>query len=93
MNTMPPVDKCDVENCFYNHDLQCHAQAINVGGDHPNCDTFIPMGNHIARSENGEVGACHVAQCKYNADLCCNAQGINVCHHTEHADCCTFEPK
>lgn len=41
---MPPVTRCDVENCFYTRGLlQCHASAINVGGDHPGCDTFIPQ--------------------------------------------------
>ena len=88
---MPQVAKCDVENCFYNTDLKCHAPAINVGGDHPNCDTFIPMGKHIARSETSAVGACHVSKCKFNADLTCSAQNITVAHHTDHADCATFE--
>jgi hypothetical protein len=93
MDGMPPVTKCEVENCFYNRDLQCHAPAINVGGEHPNCDTFIPMGNHIGRQGTGTVGACHVSQCEYNADLTCVANGIVVTHHADHADCETYEPR
>lgn len=89
----PPVSKCEVEKCFYNKQLQCHAPAINVGGDHPNCDTFIPQQQHIGRSDTANVGACHVSQCKYNADLLCNANGITVAHHSDHADCDTFEPR
>ncbi|HEX2948009.1 MAG TPA: DUF1540 domain-containing protein [Armatimonadota bacterium] len=93
MAGMPPVSKCTVENCFYNQSQQCHAPAINVGGDHPVCDTFIPQPNHIGRKENSSVGACHVSVCKYNSDLTCNASGIFVDYHSDHADCETFEPR
>jgi len=92
MDGMPPVSRCDVDKCFYNRDQQCHAPAINVGGEHPNCDTFIPQGKHIARQEGSAVGACHVDECKYNADLTCHAAGIVVGYHAEHADCDTFTP-
>ncbi len=50
MQGIPPVTKCEVENCFYNHDLQCHAAAINIGGDHPACDTFISQQQHTMRT-------------------------------------------
>ena len=93
MQEMPPVSKCKVENCFYNRDLQCHAPAINVGGEHPSCDTFIPQPQHINRAESSQVGACHVSQCKFNADLLCQASGIVVGHHADHADCETFSPR
>ncbi len=40
MDGLPPVSKCQVEQCFYNIDQLCHAPAINVGGEmHPACDT------------------------------------------------------
>ena len=42
MDGFPPVAKCDVAHCFYNKVLQCHAPAINVGGEHPNCDNLHP---------------------------------------------------
>jgi hypothetical protein len=90
---MPPVSKCEVGECFYNRSMQCHAPAINVGGNHPMCDTFISEQNHINRQDTSAVGACHVNQCKYNADLTCSAAGIVVAHHTDHADCETFEQK
>jgi len=92
-NDMPPVAKCEVENCFYNRNLACHAPAINVGGEHPMCDTFLATGGHIARAENSEVGACHVSDCRFNMDLTCNADNILVACHNDHADCKTFEPK
>ncbi|HOF87749.1 MAG TPA: DUF1540 domain-containing protein [Armatimonadota bacterium] len=93
MEQLPPVTKCDVEECFYNRQTMCHAPAINVGGEHPNCDTFIPKGEHIMRSNTAMVGACHVDQCEYNQELTCHAAGIVVTHHLQHADCDTFEPR
>lgn len=89
---MPPVARCEVTQCFFNTEKQCHAPAINVGGSHPNCDTFIPQGNHINRLGNSLVGACHVTQCRYNAEMTCNADSIVVANHADHADCDTFEP-
>jgi hypothetical protein len=93
MDGFPPVSRCDVMNCFYNRDKNCHAPAINVGGEHPSCDTFIPKANHIGRQPTGMVGACHVGQCEYNRDLTCSAAGIVVGYHADHADCDTFEAK
>ena len=90
----PPVSKCEVENCFYNRNLMCHAPAINVGGeDHPMCDTFIPEKDHISGEQMSMVGACHVSICEYNQELTCQASGIVVGWHEQHADCKTFEPK
>jgi hypothetical protein len=92
MEQLPPVTQCQVDECFYNREMMCHAPAINVGGEHPNCDTFIPKGTHIMRSETSMVGACHVDQCRFNQELTCRAAGIVVAHHLNHADCETFEP-
>lgn len=92
MEGFPPVSRCEVDKCFYNRERLCHAPAINVGGSHPNCDTFITKVDHINRQTTGMVGACHVSQCRFNADLTCNAAGIVVAYHTDHADCDTFEP-
>ena len=92
MEGMPLVSKCLVDNCFYNRDNQCHAPAINVGGMHPSCDTFITQPEHIHRQDTALVGACHVKQCRFNADLTCSAAGIIVSSHADHADCGTFEP-
>lgn len=90
MNGMPPVSRCEVTNCFYNNNKACHAPAINVGGDHPACDTYIAQPKHIARQEMGMVGACHVSECKHNAQLMCQARAIDVSEHSGHADCATF---
>jgi len=92
-NDMPPVKLCDVLQCFYNKEQQCNAPAINVGGSHPTCDTFLESANHIARDGQSMVGACHVSQCRYNQDLLCRADSIHVALHTNHADCVTYEPR
>jgi len=92
MDGFSPVSSCEVEKCHYNRDNMCHAPAINVGGPHPNCDTFAPTADHINRQNTGLVGACHVSQCRYNSDLTCSAAGIVVGNHADHADCNTFEP-
>lgn len=92
MDGFPPVSRCQVDQCFYNRSEMCHAPAINVGGSHPSCDTFIPEPTHISREGTGLVGACHVSQCKFNADLTCTANGIVVAYHADHADCDTYSP-
>ena len=93
MNGMPPVSRCAATNCFYNTNSSCHAPAINVGSDHPACDTFIAEPRHIGRKDTGMVGACHVAECRYNAELVCTAKGITVSEHSGHADCATFSKR
>ena len=92
MADMPPVSFCEVEQCFFNREQACHAPAINIGGSHPNCDTFITQSDHIHRDGNAGVGACHVAQCRWNNDMTCQASGIEVKMHSDHADCMTFDP-
>lgn len=89
---LPPVSRCAAKECFYNRESACHAPAINVGGDHPACDTYISNSHHIAGGGNGMVGACHVSHCKWNRELTCSARAITVDHHGSHADCATFEP-
>ncbi|MHB0913395.1 MAG: DUF1540 domain-containing protein [Armatimonadota bacterium] len=90
---MPEVSRCSVRECYYNENNLCHANAIQVGSEHPVCDTFISAGQHGAPSYIGRVGACHVSNCEYNRDLSCIADGIDVGKHSEHADCLTFEPR
>ena len=93
MAGLPPVSKCEVDQCFYNRERACHAPAINVGdGTHPACDTFIATGEHMARNATGMVGACHVSACVYNEQLTCGARAIDVANHAGHADCATFRP-
>jgi hypothetical protein len=40
---MSNVAQCQVADCAYNKERECHAYAITVGGDahHPQCDTFV----------------------------------------------------
>jgi len=91
MAGLPPVSKCEVDQCFYNRELACHAPAINVGdADHPACDTFIATGSHMSRGATALVGACHVSHCVHNRELTCSAQAIDVTQHAGHADCATF---
>jgi hypothetical protein len=90
MNGLPPINRCEVSNCFYNRSQMCHAPAINVGDQHPACDTFVAHSNHIGRQDVGMVGACHIDHCRWNKDLTCSAQSINVMPHAGHADCATY---
>ena len=92
-NGMPPVVRCVAEQCFYNREQMCHAPAINVGGDHPQCDTFSQQKQHINRQETALVGACHVLLCQHNTDMVCQASSITVANHADHADCSTFQTK
>lgn len=89
---MPEINQCNVNECFYNMDNECHANAILVGSSCPRCDTFIAEGDHAEPADTGRVGACHEADCVFNEELSCQAPGINVGHHAEHADCLTYTP-
>ncbi|MHB0997605.1 MAG: DUF1540 domain-containing protein [Armatimonadota bacterium] len=90
---MPDVQKCTVNNCFYWMNDICKANAIQVGDDHPMCDTFARSMEHKGPADHGKVGACHTSNCEYNQQLSCSAMGIEVGFHSDHADCLTFEPK
>ncbi|MFH0811116.1 MAG: DUF1540 domain-containing protein [Pseudomonadota bacterium] len=90
---MPKVESCTVNSCFYWRDGRCCAEAINVGADHPNCDTFKAGSGHIDRCGLGGVGACKVENCRHNNQLLCNAPKVSVGMHYEHADCETFVPR
>lgn len=93
MKGLPVISSCEVDACYYNNDKACHAPAINVGSDHPECDAYIRQAGHVSRKDTGVVGACHVSHCKYNSDLLCQADGINVRYHGDHADCGTYAPR
>ena len=88
------IKNCAIQECFYNDNELCHANAITVGADHPMCDTFIKMQDwHGQPADMGHVGACHEFDCKFNETLSCSAPSINVDYHEKHADCVTFEPR
>jgi hypothetical protein len=85
---------CTAAECSYNEDLECHAQQIQVGDDHPTCDTYTTgqaMGFQ-KQQEESVVMMCKVAQCNFNTSDQCHARGITVDHHAQHADCVTFRP-
>lgn len=88
----PEVKNCAVQECFYNQNELCHANAIMVGSGHPACDTFAKSqsGEHGVPAPTGHVGACHERDCKFNDELSCHAGAINVDRHQNHADCVTF---
>ena len=92
---MPKVSRCDVNQCAYNIDHNCHALAITIGDDeHPKCDTFTPGGKKAGDlTSTGGVGACKVSTCDYNRDLECAAPSIVVGQKQDEADCVTFEPR
>jgi hypothetical protein len=91
---MPPVTNCQVTDCCFNMDKQCHALAIQVGdaAAHPICDTFTGQANQCGdQSAIAGVGACKASSCEYNENLECMAQGITVGYQQGEPDCLTFE--
>ena len=92
---MPKISACDVTNCAYNQNKQCHTPAITVGGPEDVCaccDTFMEASQKGGVSDmTGAVGACKVEPCTYNKSLECSAPGIKVGLHEGHADCVTFQ--
>ena len=92
---MPNVSACDVTNCAYNAEGNCHARAITVGdGEHAACDTYLPSEGHTRQVLRiAGVGACKVTGCVHNADFECQAPAIRVGWHQEHADCATYESR
>lgn len=89
---MPMISSCDVEQCGYNQNKNCHAKAITVGdGVNPNCDTYFENKNHnleVARIAG--VGACKVSSCKKNKNFECIADVIKIGTVKESAKCLTF---
>ena len=89
MQSEAHVMTCLAETCSWNCDDQCCAPSIEVGADHPQCDTFT-----TAHAEPLDVMAsvmdCKVTGCHFNHDMACGATGITLGTHSGHADCMTF---
>lgn len=90
---MTKIDGCEVTECAYNRNQQCHAMAITVGDSkHPQCDTFclgsIKGGDP---SVTGSVGACKMSSCRHNKSLECSAATVHIAHKGEEADCMMYE--
>ncbi len=94
--TMPKITKCEVQDCSYNRNRECHALAITVGDQrtHAMCDTYIKADQKGGVMDStGTVGACKADGCRFNTNLECSAQTIVVGSHQGHADCMTFSRK
>jgi len=91
---VPEIKKCTVTQCFYNRTNQCHAHAITVGHDQPECDTFAQSSSSTDKQGAGEVGACHVTQCSFNDSMYCHAcDDIVVGWSGDKAVCTTFRQR
>jgi hypothetical protein len=85
------IIECKMENCSFNSASKCMAIAVNIGGPHPACDTFIMDDEKAAARETPVmVGACKVKNCGFNKNLLCIAKNIRVGRHEDHPDCTTF---
>ena len=89
---MPKIKQCNVQDCFYNKNNMCHAEAITIGSIEPKCDTYAHSTQHGGPSQMGHVGACHVKDCRHNKEMACTAEGIEVGYHGKEPDCESFEP-
>lgn len=83
---------CAVTQCSYNDAEECCAPDIQVGDDHPMCDTFTTSAVQKTREESA-VARCMVTDCNFNQGQDCHARGITVGTHSGHADCVTFRPE
>jgi hypothetical protein len=75
---MPAVSE---SACSYNHDHDCHAYAITVGGRNgsADCATFVPLDARGGLPRVvPQVGACSRADCVHNRDLECSASEVKV---------------
>jgi hypothetical protein len=91
---MPKISACDVQDCSYNKNQECHALAITVGGPEvcACCDTYLHSSKKGGVAETtGGVGACKVDACSFNSSFECSAPGIRVELQHGHADCTTFK--
>ncbi len=90
---MSGISPCNVKNCAYNMDNNCHTPVITVG-PHAECNTFNQGSRKNGwKDVKGSVGACLASDCRFNEMLECVAPAIHVINHSEHADCKTFEAR
>ncbi len=92
---MPKVRQCDVVECAYNANRQCHAIAITVGNaTHPRCDTIcICEESQVNLNNTAGVGACKTIACNFNRGLECSQSEISVGYCQNEVDCLTFQPR
>lgn len=89
MLEQPHVMTCHAGACSWNCDDQCCSPTVEIGAEHPRCDTFT-----TAHQSPGDILAsvmdCKVTDCHFNHDMACGASGITLDVHQGHADCATF---
>lgn len=92
MMEMPKVTACEVSQCAYNDNKDCHALAITIGDiSKPKCDTFFQTSIHGGvKDTTAGVGACKISECNYNEELECSAANIKVGMKSGTAECLTF---
>jgi hypothetical protein len=83
------VMTCLAERCSWNCMDECCAPKIEIGADHPACDTFTTGSVH-PMDVNAEVEDCKVTDCHFNNAMACSAAGITLSTHSGHADCMTY---
>jgi hypothetical protein len=88
---MHHVKKCDVTECCFNTENKCHAVAIQVGDQVPQCDTYSQKKESCGFKElTADVGACKVTECVHNVDLICTADAIDVSWRHQRPECISF---
>ena len=89
METEAAVMTCLAEDCTYNCREECCAPAIEVGDDHPRCDTYT-TGEVTIAEMSSKVQDCKVSDCHFNNEMACSAAGVTLTTHSDHADCITY---
>ncbi len=90
---MSRVKGCEIGECAYNVEAQCHAKAITIGHDGvPGCDTYCrrERSTHVDSSLLAGVGACKVSECVHNFELECGASDIRVGTDGDRINCLTY---
>lgn len=92
---MPLVSKCEIKNCGYNVENNCHAKAITIGDElAPSCDTFFSNSIHSRETQRiAGVGACKITNCQFNDDFECLANSISIGEARGNINCLTFSAR
>lgn len=83
------VETCLVEDCSWNCRDECCAPSVEIGDEHPRCDTYT-TGAVMPADNMASVLDCKVEDCHFNHSMACGASGITLGHHHDHADCLTY---
>lgn len=89
MQSETHVVTCLAEDCSWNCRDECCAPAVEIGDEHPSCDTFT-TGAVIPANDMAGVQDCKVSDCHFNHMMACGAKGITLGQHQDHADCMTY---